>query len=311
MSPSKPPPSRTHLPTLPTNSPSPLQTTPLGPAPQTIDQTVQKNLRQLRADCDRVIARIAEAEATDAANKEANAARTLQGLGLTAAAVAAAALLITLVLVRAAGSLCGGAPNVFGGGGGAVCESATAQHLAPRDAWVEPVFVPAAAACAALALLLLAAARALWRHAPVLSKREQRRLDEFREVARAVSRANEALYEVGGARAAAGRGRGARLWQGDRGSDGGSSGGGGERRWGPRGGVCGGGLGVVWAPMTRKRNPCVRNIIVSNLRAHRPRPSRLRRPTLPPSRSARSDDPLPRGAPAREVVRRAGRASAL
>lgn len=45
---------------------------------QTIDQTVQKNLRQLRADCDRVLARLSEVEATDAANKESNATRTLQ-----------------------------------------------------------------------------------------------------------------------------------------------------------------------------------------------------------------------------------------
>jgi hypothetical protein len=147
-------------------------------------------LRQLRADCDRVISRISEVEVTDAANREANTARTLRGLGLSVATLGALAALATLLAIRAAGALCEpGAP-------GGACASDAAQRLLLRDAWVEPAFAPLVAAALAAALLLAAAAKVVWRHAPVLSKREQRRLEEFREVARAVARANEALYEA-------------------------------------------------------------------------------------------------------------------
>jgi hypothetical protein len=175
--------------------PHPTPPHPTPPHPQTIDQTVQKNLRQLRADCDAVLARLAEAEATDAANKASNAARTLRGLALSAAALAAALAFFLLLAVRAAGLLCGGGRG-GGAAGGAACDAAGVQRLAVRDELVEPLFAPLAAAVAALALLLAAASRFVWRHAPTLTKRDLRRAEEFREATRGLQRGCEGLYEA-------------------------------------------------------------------------------------------------------------------
>jgi hypothetical protein len=158
---------------------------------------VQTNLRQMRADCDRVLARLEEVEATDAANRASNSAAALRGLALAAAAAAAVAATVLLLGAGGARALCGP-----GGGGGyleeppAACELPTVSALSAHGARVAPVFGPALAAAAALALLLAAAARIAWRRRPVLTKRDQRRVEEFREGTRALARANEALYEA-------------------------------------------------------------------------------------------------------------------
>jgi hypothetical protein len=153
----------------------------------------------MRADCERVLSRLEEAEATDAANRAANSAAALRGLALGAAAAAAVAAAILLVAARTAGALCMGSSGYglrSSGSAPAVCERDAVAALAERDAALEPVFGPALAAAAALSLLLAAAARIAWRRRPVLSKRDQRRVEEFREATRALARANEGLYEA-------------------------------------------------------------------------------------------------------------------
>lgn len=158
---------------------------------KTIAQTVQKNLRQLRADCERVLSRLGELEAADARHRGSNAARTWQGLGLGGGAALAAALAAALVAVRVAGAACGG-----GGGGGNACGPGLARALAARAPLVEPVFGPLLAAALAAALLLAAAVKLVWRHRPTLSRRDQRRVEEFRAAAKGLARAGEALYEA-------------------------------------------------------------------------------------------------------------------
>jgi len=156
---------------------------------------VQKNLRQLRTDCDRVLARLTEVEATDAANWRSNSSRMLHGLGLFAAAAVAVAALLALLVVRAAGALCT-PPSVLLEDAGLVCAAASVQRLLLHAGWVAPVFVPLAGAVAAVALALVVATRVVWRRSATLSKRDLKRVEEFREVTLGLAQANEALYEA-------------------------------------------------------------------------------------------------------------------
>ncbi len=62
--------------------------------------TVQKNLKQLKTDCERVVDRVGEALAEDRARKAQNTQRTLQGLLLTLLTLLAAGLMGLVLGVR-------------------------------------------------------------------------------------------------------------------------------------------------------------------------------------------------------------------
>lgn len=67
---------------------------------QAINMTVQKNLKQLKTDCERVVDRVGEALAEDRARKAQNTQRTLQGLLLTLLTLLAAGLMGLVLGVR-------------------------------------------------------------------------------------------------------------------------------------------------------------------------------------------------------------------
>jgi hypothetical protein len=62
--------------------------------------TVQKNLRQLKGDCERIEKRIDEVRAEDKARRTTNVQRTMQGMLLTLLTLTAAAVMALLVVAR-------------------------------------------------------------------------------------------------------------------------------------------------------------------------------------------------------------------
>lgn len=60
--------------------------------------TVQKNLKQLKGDCERIQERVGEVFAKDKARRAMNTQRTMQGMLLSLLALAAAAFLGMLVV---------------------------------------------------------------------------------------------------------------------------------------------------------------------------------------------------------------------
>jgi hypothetical protein len=189
-----------------------------------VHRTTQQVLKQVKSDCAALDAAITQRLAADAAAREANARRRLQGAGLVAAALLAAALLGWALAAHAAGAVCdagarGGAAGGGGGSGsgsaGGVCSSRTGQVLL---AWHDLLYAhdgggggsgstqPGQEGVAALTTvvggllgaLLVCGAGAGWSWraaAPVLDKRGLKRMDQYRAaVARARAQA-DVLYE--------------------------------------------------------------------------------------------------------------------
>jgi hypothetical protein len=158
---------------------------------QAINQTVQKTLRQLKADCATIQATIDQRRQQDAANREANAGRTAQGALLAAGSLLALLLLAATLGARAAGIVCQSGPN----SSSSICSSSLMQSLLSWDARLDESlpFIAGLLVCGVLALG--GAAKMVWRHAPVLDRRQQKRLDEFSAVVARVAQQAELLYE--------------------------------------------------------------------------------------------------------------------
>jgi hypothetical protein len=159
---------------------------------QAINQTVQKTLRQLKADCATIQATIEQRRQQDAANREANAGRTAQGALLAAGSLLALLLLAATLGARAAGIVCQSGPD---GSNSSMCSSSLMQSLLSWDARLDESlpFIAGLLVCGVLALG--GAAKMVWRHAPVLDRRQQKRLDEFSAVVARVAQQAELLYE--------------------------------------------------------------------------------------------------------------------
>lgn len=68
--------------------------------PQSVEMTVQKNLKQLKTDCHRITARIGEVIAADKAKRSANGQRRMQGALLALLTLGAAGLLLLVAVAR-------------------------------------------------------------------------------------------------------------------------------------------------------------------------------------------------------------------
>jgi hypothetical protein len=152
---------------------------------------VQKTLRQLKADCATIQATVEQRRQQDAANREANAGRTAQGVLLTAGSLLALLLLAATLGARAAGVLC----TPVGHSSSSVCSSSLMQSLRSWDARLDEglPFIAGLLVCGVLALG--GAAKMVWRPAPVLDRRQQKRLDEFSAVVARTAQQAEQLYE--------------------------------------------------------------------------------------------------------------------
>jgi hypothetical protein len=158
---------------------------------QAINQTVQKTLRQLKADCATIQATIEQRRQQDAANREANAGRTARGALLAAGSLLALLLLAAVVGARAAGAVCAPAH----GGSSSMCSSGLLQALQSWDARLDESLPFIAGLLLCGVLMLGGAAKVVWRHKPVLDRRQQKRLDEYSAVVARVAQQAELLYE--------------------------------------------------------------------------------------------------------------------
>lgn len=73
---------------------------------KSINMTVQKNLRLLKEDCERILARCDVVQAEDKVKKAANLKATLKGLAFMSGAWVSGALLVALLMAHVAPSVC-------------------------------------------------------------------------------------------------------------------------------------------------------------------------------------------------------------
>lgn len=165
---------------------------------QAINQTVQKTLRQLKADCATIQATIEQRKQQDAANRETNSSRTTNGVLLLLGDLLVLVLLVGALAARTVGAVCSmpdsGAAG-FGSSRSAACSSMLMQTLQEWDARIENTFGVLVGVLLALALVFGGGAKVVWRHEPVLNRRQLKKLDEYAAVVAQVAQQAEVLWE--------------------------------------------------------------------------------------------------------------------
>eukprot|EP00775_Hariotina_reticulata_P011958 gene11958-12101_t len=169
-----------------------------------VNQTVQKTLRQLKTDCTVIQSTIQQRRQTDIINRDTNRSRTLNGVGLMCGGATVLLLLVAAFAARTAGAVCSspissGYSSGSGGGSftGAVdaCSNSVVQYLRSWDESIESIFGVIVGVLLGLMLVLWGAGKVIWRHEPVLDRRQLKRLDEYAAVAARVAQQAEVLYE--------------------------------------------------------------------------------------------------------------------
>jgi len=158
---------------------------------KTVHQAVQRVLRQLRDDCTTISTAIHSTIQLDIQHRELNSARTTKALILAFIGCLASFVLLMLFGSRTAGVVC---PSI-NGAYAETCEWTSVKVLRRQDALLGAQFNALAAGCIGLVLLLFGWARMSWRHEPVLSRQERRKLDTFEAYVRAVAAQGEVLWE--------------------------------------------------------------------------------------------------------------------
>lgn len=171
--------------------------------PQAINQTVQKTLRQLKLDCATIQAVIEQRRQQDAAARVINSSRTSSGMLLVAGGLLISSLLLWVLASRAAAAVCtfgdaaryraGSAGSAAAGGG--LCSSQAVHALAGWDGALENSFKLVVGVLVTALCVLFGGARFVWRHQPVLDRRDMKRLDEYAAVVSRVAQQAEVLYE--------------------------------------------------------------------------------------------------------------------
>ncbi|GLC34640.1 hypothetical protein PLESTB_001239500 [Pleodorina starrii] len=155
-----------------------------------INMTVQKNLRQLKGDCERIELRIDEVREQDKARRATNVQRTMQGLLLTLLTLAAAAFMSLLAVARFVDTLCSDALL------GHHCRDNKLTAALHR---VQPLVVehstPLFGAAAGVVLVLMIITKLTWRTQPTLGKKDHKKLEDYRAYVRKIAEQEEGLYK--------------------------------------------------------------------------------------------------------------------
>ena len=172
--------------------------------------TVQKNLTTMKDDCAKILRSVDDAHALDSLHKKENAARALKGWALTFAGwiVAVATLYVAACETFAFGPVTATVANhllPFARTSGHDVLEATLEafmpdvdentgRLKPRWLGVKHGGAYALLALVALLVALEAAKRATWRFAPVMTKRDAKRMAGYRAYVQELGKVREELY---------------------------------------------------------------------------------------------------------------------
>ncbi|MEW5304094.1 MAG: hypothetical protein WDW38_003411 [Sanguina aurantia] len=153
---------------------------------------VQKNLRQLKADCQNILTRADDVLLEDKRKKASNLKRNLQGVLLVLCTLAALAATLSVPGLLGFEHVC----NLPSRDGLPVCSSPTgtfALRLAPAilQHWTQ---IMGATTGALLTLLLTT--YFVWRTVPVFSSKDIKRVGEFKAYVRKIAEQEKGLYEV-------------------------------------------------------------------------------------------------------------------
>lgn len=158
---------------------------------QAIHQTVQKTLKQLRTDCSLIEARIEQQMAQDSVNRQLNHSRTVNAMAFIAATVLVLLLLAGALASRTAAVVCPPAD----GSEGIMCSGSLMQSLLEWHDTLEGVFTSVVGGLLLLLLVCGGGAGFSWRGAPVLDKRQHKRLEEHRAAVHRAKQDAEAMWE--------------------------------------------------------------------------------------------------------------------
>lgn len=154
-----------------------------------ISLTTQNNLTMLREHCGKVTERISHRLAEDVEHKAQNRKRSVQGIASYSVSLLTVLALLALLAAQAVVRLC---PGVLPNG---VCHHpgvAALQHSRPQhsQAWLQQ-----AGGLAGLALLFLGVGKLRWRVKPTFTKRDLRRLEEYRLYVKKIALQVDSLYD--------------------------------------------------------------------------------------------------------------------
>uniref|UniRef100_A0A6T8UFK0 Dynamin N-terminal domain-containing protein n=1 Tax=Chlamydomonas leiostraca TaxID=1034604 RepID=A0A6T8UFK0_9CHLO len=154
---------------------------------KSINMTVQKNLRLLKEDCERILARCDVVQAEDKVKKARNLKVTLQGLALMSGAWVAGALLLGLLAARVMPAVCRVADHM--------CQATHIQTLVRISPAVQEHFALVGGVLLVVMVVLLVASKLTWKTAPVFNKKDLKKLDEHRAVTKAIMSEESDLYQ--------------------------------------------------------------------------------------------------------------------
>ncbi|KXZ44017.1 hypothetical protein GPECTOR_75g741 [Gonium pectorale] len=157
---------------------------------KSINMTVQKNLRQLKGDCERIVERVAEVLSADKATRANNVQRTMQGILLSLLTLGGFLLMLLILGVRFMDTLCGDALL------GDHCEGHRgAQMMLKLQPLITSHFNSVFGVAAFVTLVLMLATKFTWRTKPVLTKKDIKKLDDYREYVKKIAEQEEGLYK--------------------------------------------------------------------------------------------------------------------
>lgn len=154
---------------------------------KSINMTVQKNLRQLKDDCDRVVEHMTSLVQLDKAKKATNLSNRVRGLAFYLVAAVMMALMLLLIAARITPSLCLVSPSL--------CEASHAQLVVRLQGPVAEHFRLLGGILGGAFLFTFLLGKFTYRISKVYSKADLKKIDEYRLYVLKIGEQEKGLYE--------------------------------------------------------------------------------------------------------------------